>query len=224
MDAGFDGGTPDGGVDAPPIDAPVDAGPDDGGIDAPIDAPVIDVPVVDVFDAGFDAGPGGLIFSEYVEGSSNNKALEVFNASGTSIDLSVCRVERYQNGDSVASATYSFAVGTLAAGAAFVLCHPSFSAPASCDDSPSGPFVNHNGDDAYGLFCSDTLIDSFGQIGVDPGTEWSGGGVSTQDSTLRRKCTVVSGDMMGSDAFDPSIEWGAFPVDTFSDLGIRTCP
>lgn len=223
VDGGFDAGMPDVGVDAPPVDAPIDA-PDTGVEDAGVDAP-IDVPVVDVFDAGFDAGPGGLIFSEYVEGSGNNKALELYNAGTSAVDLTDCVVERYTNGATVPSATGTYTPpGTLAPGAAFVICHPSFSMPASCDDDPDGPFVNHNGDDAYGLRCGGALVDSFGQIGVDPGDEWSGSGVGTEDVTLRRKCTVVAGDAMGFDAFDPSVEWDSFPIDTFSDLGVRSCP
>ncbi len=233
-DGGFDAGMPDGGVDAPPIDAPVDAfdaGMDDGGVDAPpIDAP-IDAPA-DVFDGGFDggfdAGPGGLIISEYIEGSSNNKALELYNAGSTTVDLTECRIERYQNGSASASQVQMLpgmmGPTMLAPGAAYVLCHPSFSSPSSCDDLPTGPFVNHNGDDAYALFCGSMMIDSFGQIGVDPGTEWSAGGVSSANQTLRRRCTVVSGDSMGFDAFDPSIEWTNFPIDDFTNLGARGCP
>lgn len=226
VDSGFDAGMPDGGVDAPPIDAPVDAfdaGMDDGGVDAPpIDAP-IDAPA-DVFDGGFDggfdAGPGGLIFSEYIEGSGNNKALELYNAGSTTVDLSMCTIEKYQNGGSTPD-TQDLS-GSLAPGAAYVVCHSSFANPA-CDVEFS-TFINHNGDDGYAVVCDGTTIDTFGQLGVDPGAEWAGGGVSSLNSTLRRLCTVVAGDPMGFDAFDPSVEWEAFPVDTFSDLGVRTCP
>ena len=219
VDAGMDADVLDGGVDAPPIDAPVDArdaAVEDGGVDAP----PIDVPVVDVFDAAFDAGPGGLIISEYLEGSGNNKAIEIFNAGTTAVDLSLCTLDRYANGTT--SPTSIPLSGSLAAGAALVVCNTSISAPGSCDVL-SGT-VTHNGDDAWGLDCDGSLVDSFGQIGVDPGMEWMGGGVGTLDVTLRRKCTVVSGDTMGSDAFDPSVEWDAFGIDDFTNLGIRSCP
>ena len=33
------------------------------------------------------AAPGELFFSEYIEGSSNNKALEIYNGTGSSVDL-----------------------------------------------------------------------------------------------------------------------------------------
>ena len=64
------------------------------------------------------------------------------------------------------------------------------------------------------LRCEGVTLDVIGQIGTDPGTDWSGGGVSTQDASLSRKCTVSAGDADGTDAFDPSVEW-----DTASDIG-----
>ena len=36
---------------------------------------------------GAFAAPSDLFFSEYIEGSSNNKALEIFNGTGAPIDL-----------------------------------------------------------------------------------------------------------------------------------------
>jgi hypothetical protein len=62
-----------------------------------------------------------------------------------------------------------------------------------------------------------------GQIGVDPGTAWGVGTVTTLDHTLRRKCSVTHGDDSGLNAFDPSLEWEAFPADTWSGLGQRGC-
>jgi len=63
------------------------------------------------------------------------------------------------------------------------------------------------------------IIDVIGQIGVNPGTQWSNNGVSTLDSTLRRKSNITSGDTNGGDVFDPSLEWISFPNDTVSGLG-----
>jgi hypothetical protein len=63
----------------------------------------------------------------------------------------------------------------------------------------------------------------FGQIGFDPGTAWTAGGVTTVDRTLRRLCSVGEGDPVGNNAFDPSLEWSSFAVDTFDGLGVH-CP
>ncbi|MBT2545841.1 hypothetical protein J7E99_35540 [Streptomyces sp. ISL-44] len=68
---------------------------------------------------------------------------------------------------------------------------------AATDQTSTAAFFN--GNDAVVLRNGSTVIDSIGQIGVDPGLE--------------------DGDTNPSDAFDPAVEWDGFPVDTFSDLG-----
>ncbi len=167
-----------------------------------------------------EAVGGGLIISDYVEGSSNNKALELYNGTG-SIDLSACELRRYTNG---ATTFTSIALtGTLGADQTFVICNGSAGAAllAACDQTSNA--VNHNGDDAYELLCDGMVVDSFGRVGEDPGTAWMGGGISTQNQTLRRKCTVTMGDTDSTDAFDPSVEWDGLPIDDFSGLGDRGC-
>ena len=64
-----------------------------------------------------------------------------------------------------------------------------------------------------------TVIDSIGQVGNDPGTEWGTGLTSTADNTLRRKASIEAGDGLATDAFDPATEWLGFATDTFDGLG-----
>jgi predicted extracellular nuclease len=62
-----------------------------------------------------------IFISEYVEGWSNNKALEIYNPSNVAVDLSEYFVARYSNGS--ASATVANAVqlsGTVPARGVFV--------------------------------------------------------------------------------------------------------
>ena len=66
------------------------------------------------------------------------------------------------------------------------------------------------------------MIDVIGQIGFDPGSEWGSGLISTQDNTLRRMSSILMGDPIGSDAFDPSLEWLGFDTNTFDGLGAHT--
>ena len=66
------------------------------------------------------------------------------------------------------------------------------------------------------------MIDVIGQVGFDPGTEWGTGLTSTQDNTLRRKAAVTDGDPIGSDVFDPAVQWDGFATDTFDGLGSHT--
>ncbi len=40
-----------------------------------------------------------LFISEYVEGSGNNKAIEIYNPTNSAIDLSTYQLVRYSNGE-----------------------------------------------------------------------------------------------------------------------------
>ena len=63
---------------------------------------------------------GGLFFSEYCEGSSNNKYMEIYNATGATVDMTTVTVKTYANG--AATPTYTFpCTGTLAAGDVYVI-------------------------------------------------------------------------------------------------------
>lgn len=57
------------------------------------------------------AQPTDLIISEYVEGWSTNKALEIYNPTSGAIDLSDYRIVRYSNGSDVPPAEDQWAVG-----------------------------------------------------------------------------------------------------------------
>ena len=50
------------------------------------------------------AGADNLLLSEYVEGSSNNKAIEIFNGTGATVDLAAggYQLEVYFNGSATA--------------------------------------------------------------------------------------------------------------------------
>ena len=163
-----------------------------------------------------------LLISEYVEGSSNNKAVEIANGTGTSVDLAAgqYRLELYANGATTATATLTL-TGTLAAGEVLVLCNTSADAVLSplCDVKTSS-VVNFNGDDALVLRKAGGVIDSLGQVGFDPGTAWGSGTATTLDHTLRRMAVVCSGDVDISDAFDPSVEWEGFAIGTYDGLGV----
>ena len=166
-----------------------------------------------------------LFFTEYVEGSSNNKALEIYNGTGNLIDLTADGyvVEIYYNGNTTLGTTVNL-VGTIAVGDVFVLAHSSASATIlSVADATSGS-LSFNGNDAVVLKKGSTIIDVIGQVGLDPGSQWGTGLVSTADNTLRRKHGTTGGDTNPNDAFDPSVEWDGFAKDDFSDLGTAILP
>ncbi|MFO7682254.1 MAG: ExeM/NucH family extracellular endonuclease, partial [Chloroflexota bacterium] len=168
--------------------------------------------------ASTNAAATDLFISEYIEGSSFNKAIEIYNGTGSAVDLAAgsYSLELYSNGSATASQAAALS-GAIAAGDVFVLAHAS-AAPAILaeTDVTNSTVINFNGDDAVVLRKNGVVIDAFGQIGVDPGSQWPGGG---QDDTLRRAETVCAGDANPNDVFDAAVEWVTFAVDTFDGLG-----
>ena len=165
------------------------------------------------------AAPTTLFFSEYIEGSSSNKALEIATSERAVLDT--CKVGAYFNGSGEASVIATLS-GILEAGQVLTLCTSTLKDQLGtlCDQVGRLTF---NGNDAVALACDGKILDVIGQIGVDPGTAWGTGANTTLDHTLRRNCSVTSGDPSGLNAFDPSAEWQSFPIDTFSGLGARGC-
>jgi len=165
------------------------------------------------------AGPAAdLIISEYIEGSSNNKAIELYNGTGSTIDLSQYKLELYTNGGTTITNKQTLS-GTLNHNET-VIIYNSGAVPAIKDKGGFASAVtSFNGDDTIVFKKGEEVIDSFGQLGFDPGTSWDVNGVSTADKTLVRKSSVTAGDRNPSDVFDPSLEWDAYPIDTFDHLG-----
>ncbi|MBN2816047.1 MAG: endonuclease, partial [Campylobacterales bacterium] len=164
-----------------------------------------------------------LIISEYVEGSSYNKALELYNAGSQSISLGEYKVELYSNGSLSATNSVTLNSVTLTPGETYVISNNSSNENLlSVSDQTSGA-INHNGDDAYALvhIATDTKVDVFGRIGEDPGDFWGTDLVTTKDHTLRRKSSIASGDTISDDTFNPSVEWEAYEQDLFDGLGVR---
>lgn len=189
------------------------------------------VPTTEVLD-GVDNDCNGIIdetllFSEYIEGSSNNKALEIYNPTGGSIDLSGYKIDKYVNGSASATNLAVLPSVSLATGDVYVVCDDDAGPAilAQCDFPASAVF--YNGNDAMALKDStNNILDVIGQIGFDPGTEWGSGLTSTADNTIVRNCGITHGDTNGSDVFDPATEWNGFVVDTFGNLGSHdpVCP
>jgi uncharacterized protein len=168
------------------------------------------------------AAPTELFFSEYIEGSSNNKALEIYNGTGSAVDLAAgaYNVQMFFNGNPVSTLTINL-TGTVASGDVFVLAQSAANATILAQADQTNGSGWFNGDDAVVLRKGTAIIDSIGQAGVDPGSEWGSGLTSTADNTLRRKTGIEAGDTNATDAFDPAVEWLGFATDTFDGLG---CP
>ena len=170
--------------------------------------------------------PPDLFFSEYVEGSSNNKAIELYNGTGNTVDLASGNytIQMYFNGSTTAGTTISL-TGTIAPGGVFVLANASASFASDSYVNQTSSASWYNGDDAVVLKkggAAGTVIDAIGQVGFDPGTEWGSGLVSTADNTIRRKSSVCNGDTDPVNVFNPLTEWDGFAADDFTGLGLHT--
>lgn len=157
-----------------------------------------------------------IFISEYVEGTSNNKALEFYNPTEQDISLSGYALKVYFNGAS--TATTIRLDGTVPAKGTFVFA--SINANATLAGLAQQKYNGSlwNGDDAIVLDKSGQVIDSIGRVGEDPGTGWGNNNLGTVDQTLRRKGIMY--DTNTTDTFDPSQEWVSYGVDNFSDIGL----
>jgi len=163
-----------------------------------------------------------LIFTEYVEGTSNNKALEVFNGTGAPVlILSNYRIELYlYGGSSSTPAIINAGFGdTLPNGGCYVWTHNSAVQTLLDKADKTAGTLTFAGTHVILLrrISDNAIVDSIGSFGA--AGPWTGSGISTQDRTLRRKKSITAGDVDPNDSFDPSNQWNGYAVDTFSGLG-----
>ena len=163
------------------------------------------------------SGTGGtasdILFSEYIEGSGNNKALEIANNTGASVSLSTYTIKKQTNGAGAWSTGLALS-GTLATGSKFTIVNSSMSsscfATSSANISTTATELTFNGNDAVGLFKNGVLIDIIGTF--------NGGTANfAADVTLRRKATVTA----PSTTFNLSSQWDSYTTDTCSNLGAK---
>jgi len=196
-------------------------------------------------------GTPELFFSEYVEGSSNNKALEIYNPTSSAVDLSAYSIQmwsRSASGVPVAStATQMLALtGTLGAGKTLVIYNASSSATLTSAVTASGTLTqadgtfastnghqvtSFNGNDTVFLLKSGTVIDAIGATtdlasgGTGPTAGWgaadASGTMLTVDHTLRRKAGIGRGTPSLDETWDPTVQWDILAKDTFTGLGQR---
>lgn len=139
-----------------------------------------------------------LFISEYVEGSRNNKALEIYNPTTDTVDLSKYRVTRWQNGSASWTSQYSDKLsGKLAPKDVVILVLDRRDTTQIGQDTPvvlslrlkadlflskdynTSFAMSFNGDDALSLDKLNAttskydLVDIFGKIGERPVPGWS---------------------------------------------------
>ncbi|QXP72948.1 lamin tail domain-containing protein [Tenacibaculum sp. AHE15PA] len=178
-------------------------------------------------------GGGGsgndLFFSEYAEGSSNNKYIEIYNGTGVSVDLSTYKIELYGNGSVTATRNLALSTlpnTTLANGEILVIYNASANDVIKNEGDFASGVIFFNGDDAIALLKNDMIIDVVGKIGEDPGVGWEVAGTTeaTKDHTLIRKSAIIKGNTdwtvsVGTNTSNS--EWEVKDKDDFSSVGNR---
>ena len=157
------------------------------------------------------AGATELFFSEYIEGSSNNKVLEIANKTSGSIALASYTIKKQTNGAGAWSTGLAL-TGTLVANGKYTIVNSGLAATcyniSSANNATSAAEMTFNGNDAIGLFKNGLLIDIIGTFN---------GGVAnfSADETLRRKATVIA----PTTTFNKTAQWDVFALDTCSGIG-----
>ncbi len=165
-----------------------------------------------------------LFISEYIEGSSNNKALELYNPTGAALDLTGYVLTYYNNGATPGSdgtiKAFDLTGITLGAGETFTIVTDSFAGTGTYDEvqayADSDSVVFFNGDDTIVLTKNGEVIDIVGVLGEDPWT-LNGEVIAWTNKTYVRNAGITSGSVV----WDPT-EWTVFDQDDFSHLGTHT--
>jgi hypothetical protein len=156
-----------------------------------------------------------LIISEYVEGGSNNKAIEIYNGTGAEVDLAAYSIRKDANGANVFSTKIPL-VGTLAIDDVYIVYNSSSNDTIKGLGDLSSGSLNFNGNDQVALYKEEVEID---HIGI-PSTDENFNSSYIQDKTYIRDSAIIVG---ATGAQNPNIngEWVIESKDYFDNLGFH---
>lgn len=151
-----------------------------------------------------------LFFSEYIEGTSFNKALEIVNLTGSDIDLEAegYSIKKQVNGAGDWTGELLL-TGTLDRNQVYVIGNAAAEIPGIINNAhllKAGAPMDFNGNDPVGLFKEGVLIDVIGE--VDSELDFG------KDMTLRRRPEITE----PTTTYLPD-EWDIHETDAVDDLG-----
>jgi endonuclease I/chitodextrinase len=169
-------------------------------------------------------GVSELFISEYTEpeaGGGNEKAIEIVNLTGATINLSAYSIQKQSNGGSWVD-DYALGDKNIVPGDVFVIVHADVTrseladeadlfGPPNIDTSPFGfgSPLNFNGNDPIGLYKNGVLIDIIGEEGNSSN--------HINDKTYRRKAAISEPNTR----FNLS-EWDLLNTDILDGFGSHT--
>ena len=172
--------------------------------------------LVSILECGAAGLCDDLIISEYIEGESHNKAIEIHNPSPLAIDLASYSLELYNNGATEPNQVLDLQ-GQILPGDVYVVGNSQSVAYLQNIADVTSQVTWYNGNDALVLIKNGEAIDVLGIVGVDPGDPWtvsSGGAMA--EYTLVRKPNIGHGT---TDWEEGMTQWDSYPQDTFDFLG-----
>lgn len=172
-----------------------------------------------------------LFFSEYIEGSSNNKALEIYNPTNTVVVLDNYQIGQSSNGEGW-EFYHTFPNGaSIPAYGTYVITTDQVSSSLyntdDADEALGFPSVtHHNGNDARAIIYISGTDTTFLDVLGDPNSDakWAVGDTAeaTGEHTLVRKSDITAGNETALGSFgtdDASSEWTVYGQNDFSGLG-----
>jgi hypothetical protein len=179
-----------------------------------------------------------IFFSEYVEGGSNRKALEIFNPTADAVSLDNYRIAQSTNGNGWQYYHYFPAGRTLASQDLYVIItdDATFATygydPVNADEIiPYPGVVYHTGNDARAIEKNIdgewVIVDVFGDPNSSANFNVAGITGAAANHTILRKSYIQSGNAdwiasAGTNEFDS--EWKVFDQDYLGNLGLLTPP
>jgi len=155
---------------------------------------------------------GDLIISTYIEGSSWNKAIEIYNGTGKTVDLSKYSLRKQSNGDG-AFGTIQRLSGQLQNNKTYTIVHKQASIAALTQKANLmiDTLLQVNGNDAICLTRNGMVIDMVGEANAGADVIWG------LDLTLQRKNTITHPLSVYNKK-----EWNVLPMDSVAFIGTHS--
>lgn len=145
-----------------------------------------------------------LIISELIRIGNNGRAIELYNATDSAIDLSKCKVEILASGNDTVDITIDNMTGSIESGHVHVICGNKVettytSAKGKCNTTANDNLQNMGKKRVVRLSCNGMDVDVLGKL-------------KTSDSFFSeqrniRKCGIIVGDTNGTDAWDVNTQF-----------------
>ena len=153
---------------------------------------------------GAPAPTKSLIISELIRIGNNGRAIELYNATDSAIDLSKCKVEILASGNATVDITIDNMTGSIESGHVHVICGNKVettytSAKGKCNTTANDNLQNMGKKRVVRLSCNGMDVDVLGKL-------------NTSDSFFLeqrniRKCGIIVGDTNGTDAWDVNTQF-----------------